>query len=392
MIGRAQRKSEGKPPAPRSDCKARAEKDLALSEGEAAVFDALVDDLMARWNAEVEPRVQRYSEAIKAFHDTMGSPRINSDEERNAYFESYRTEARRVGALREDAWRSAHDAWKALALSARSALPAEKRDLAGLWIENERAEMCAPQINSRLKIPTITMLVATPLPDADARSRAVAILAERAPALVDQLDELRASYARSKADAIELTALRMGRSFEESEADVERAREATRAALDRVIAGCDQAVASMCEQLSPEACAEVRRARLALQAMSGYFSLRPLLDELPAGPARDAAQAVMDREQPRLNQLADEFFGSMLQERIELEGYWDPRTMTSPNFARGSVLSVAANDLYAISLWRIRNLLPPEVAQSCKSFERLRSLDGVVSRPAAQPSGSKGTP
>jgi len=196
---------------------------------------------------------------------------------------------------------------------------------------------------------------------------------------------LRALYAQSRPDSIELTALMIGRSLDASEKDVEKAKEATRTALDRVVAGCDQVVGSLCEQLSAEACVDVRRARRALQALGGLMSLRPLLDELPAGPARDAAQAVVLREQPRLNQLADEYFECVLQERSDLEGSWDPRAMTSPNFARGFVLSGAANDLYAISLWRIRNLLPPEVAQSCKSFQRLRSLDGMLpsARPAA---------
>lgn len=383
MIGRAQRKSEGKPPAPSTDCKARAEKDLALSEGEAAVFGSLLEDMVARWRAEVEPRVQRYGDEVSAFHGNRAFPQDGTEAEQAAYFESYRTEARRIGALREDAWRNAHDAWKALASSASAALPAEKRDLATLWIENERAEMCVPQINSRIRIPTITSLMSTPYLDAASRGRAVVVLAERAPTLVDQVDEFRALYARSRPDSIELFALQVGLSDQESQADVAKAHAATRAALDRVIAGCDETVASMCEQLSPEACADVRRARQALQAVGGLMSLRPLLDELPAGPARDAAQAAVLREQPRLNQLADEYFECVLRERTDLEGSWDPRTMTSPNFARGSILYSAANDLYVISLWRIRNLLPPEVAQSCKSFERLRALDGML--PSARP-------
>jgi len=384
-IGRAQRKREDEPPAPRSDCKARAEQDLGLSAGEAAVLGALVDDMMARWNADVEPRVKRYRDEVREFHAKLAFPNGGTDEERAAYFESYRTEARRLGSLREDAWHNAHDVWKALASSVRAVLPADKRDLATVWIENERAEMCVPQVRSRIRIPTITSLVATPYLDAAARGRAVVLLAERAPALVDQLDELRALYAQSRPDSIELTALMIGRSLDASEKDVEKAKEATRTALDRVVAGCDQVVGSLCEQLSAEACVDVRRARRALQALGGLMSLRPLLDELPAGPARDAAQAVVLREQPRLNQLADEYFECVLQERSDLEGSWDPRAMTSPNFARGFVLSGAANDLYAISLWRIRNLLPPEVAQSCKSFQRLRSLDGMLpsARPAA---------
>lgn len=392
-IGRATLRYRGMPAPPQSSCKSRAASDLGLSEGESAVVDALLDDMWRRWGAEVEPRVQKLDRATREFTEKSNAPSIGSDAEREAYYEDYRVGVKTIALLREDAWRQANLEWNALAAALGAALPPGKRDLAVLWVQNERAEMCMPPTNSRLRVPAVTALIGTRFSDPQARDRAAAVLAAVAAEQVDRLDAFRSAFTRSGDNSLDIMAIEIGRSPDECAPEIAIAREATRSAYERVMAGGEEVLDALCRELTPPACTEARRAYRTQQVAGGGIpSLRPVPAEVQTGPAQQTAQSVVDREQPRLDALADLYLDLVLREPIELFDDQNVRARTSPYFLRASVLAAVANDLYTISLWRIRSQLPPDAWESSKTLTRLRALDDLLAAPQAQPAAPKNTP
>jgi len=390
QASRMGRRFEGYPPAPRTDCISRAVAELGLAEGERAVFATMFEDLGTRWNAEVEPRIERCEERTRELGRRVRPPQDAAEDHGDEGVLAHQAAVREVQSMTEGVWREAHAAWRAMRESAEAALPADRRDLAMVWIERERAEMCTPYLRSVRKLPNVADLLFMPHIGDGTRRRAARTMAGLTPSLVDQLEDFRRAFEESGPDGRNRVVLRFGRLPEGAAPNLALERQATREAADHVLAGARHAVERLCEELPPEDCVSLRRACQAQQWLRGWFTLEPLLDEIPEGPALDSVRGAAAREQERLDLLADECFSHALRVPIGLESSTSSTTETSPSFARASVFGGVASDLYSVSLWRIRNLLPPEVAQSCKSFERLRGLDSVVSKPAAHRGGATG--